>query len=42
MSFQGNLAGYIITQYKVLTRKGIEKISKSIRAYVCLVLTSRV
>ena len=40
MSFQGNLAGYIITQYKVLTRKGIEKISKSIRAYVRLGLTS--
>ena len=28
--FSGNLAGYIITQSKVLTTKGIEKISKSV------------
>ena len=40
--FSGNLAGCIITHSKVLTRKVIEKIIKSIRAYVCLVLTSQV
>ena len=32
----------IITQSKVVTRKGIEKISKSVREYVYLVLTSQV
>ena len=40
--FSGNLAGYIIIQSEVLTRKGTKKISKSIRVYVCLVLTSQV
>ena len=41
-SFSGKLEGYIIIQSEVLTRKGIEKISTSIRAYVCLALTSQV
>ena len=31
-----------ITQSKDFTRKGIEKISRSVRAYVYLVLTSQV
>ena len=37
-----NLTRWIITQSKGFTRKGIEKISRSVRAYVCLVLTSQV
>ena len=32
----------MITQYKGFARKGIEKISRSLRAYVCLVFTSQV
>ena len=34
--------GWVITQSKGFKRKGIEKISKSVRAYVSLVLTSQV
>ena len=41
-SFSGNLAGWIITQFKVFTRNGIEKISKSIRTYVSLIVISQV
>ena len=37
-----NLMPWIITQSKVFTRKGLEKISRSVRAYVYLVLTSEV
>ena len=37
-----NLTEWIITQSKGFTRKGIEKISRSVRAYVYLVLTSQV
>ena len=37
-----NLTRWIITQSKGFTKKGIEKISRSVRAYVCLVLTSQV
>ena len=37
-----NLTRWIITQSKAFTRKGIEKISRSVRAYVYLVLTSQV
>ena len=37
-----NLMQWIITQSKGFTRKGIEKISKSIRAYVYLVLTFQI
>ena len=37
-----NLTRWIITQSKDFTRKGIEKISRSVRAYVYLVLTSQV
>ena len=37
-----NLTGCIITQSKGFTRKGIEQISKSVRTYVYLVLTSQV
>ena len=37
-----NLMRWIITQSKGFTRKGIEKISKSVRAYVYLVLTSQI
>ena len=37
-----NLTRWIITRSKGFTRKGIEKISKSVRAYVYLVLTSQV
>ena len=37
-----NLIRWIITQSKRFTRKGIEKISRSVRAYVYLVLTSQV
>ena len=32
----------IITQSKIFTRKGIEKVSKSVRAYIYLVFTSQV
>ena len=37
-----NLTRSIITQSKGFTRKGIEKISRSVRVYVYLVLTSQV
>ena len=37
-----NLTRWIITQSKDFTRKGIEKISRSVRAYVYLVLASQV
>ena len=37
-----NFTRWIITQSKGFTRKGIEKISRSVRAYVYLVLTSQV
>ena len=37
-----NLTRWIITQSKGFTKKGIEKISSSVRAYVYLVLTSQV
>ena len=37
-----NLTRRIITQSKDFTRKGIEKISRSVRAYIYLVLTSQV
>ena len=37
-----NLTRWIITQSKGFTRKGIEKTSRSVRAYVFLVLTSQV
>ena len=36
-----NLRRWIITQSKAFTTKGIEKISRSMRAYVYLVLTSQ-
>ena len=37
-----NLTRWIITESIGFTRKGIEKISRSVRAYVYLVLTSQV
>ena len=37
-----NVGRWIITRSRGLTRKGIEKISRSVRAYVYLVLTSQV
>ena len=37
-----NLTRWIITQSKGFTKKGIEKISRSVRAYVYLILTSQV
>ena len=37
-----NLTRWIMTQSKGFTRKGIEKISSSVRAYIYLVLTSQV
>ena len=37
-----NLTRWIITKSKGFTRKGIEKISRSVRAYVYLFLTSQV
>ena len=37
-----HLTRWIITQSKGFTRKGIEQISRSVRAYVYLVLTSQV
>ena len=40
-SFSNNLAGWIITQSKVFSRKDIEKICKYIQVYVCLVLASQ-
>ena len=36
-----NLTRWVMTQSKGFTRKGIEKISRSVRAYVYLVLTSQ-
>ena len=41
-SLPDNHTRWIITQSKGFTRKGIEKISRSVRAYVYLVLTSQV
>ena len=38
----GNRTQWIITQSEGFTRKAIEEISRSVRAYVCLVLTSQV
>ena len=38
----GNLKRWIITQSKGLAREGIEKISRSVSAYVYLVLTSQI
>ena len=37
-----NLTQWIITQSKGFTKKGIEKLSRSVRTYVYLVLTSQV
>ena len=37
-----NLTRWIITQSRGFTKKGIEKISRSVRAYVYLILTSHV
>ena len=37
-----NLTRWIITHSKGFTKKGIEKIGRSLRAYVCLVLSSQV
>ena len=37
-----NLTRWIITQSKGFTRKGIEKISRPVRTYIYLVLTSQV
>ena len=37
-----NLTRWIITQSKGFTRKGIEKISKSVRTHICLVLTFQI
>ena len=37
-----NLTRWIIKQHKGLTRKGIEKINRSVMAYVYLVLSSQV
>ena len=37
-----NITRWIITQSKGFTKKGIATISRSVRAYVCLVLTSQV
>ena len=42
MSPPGNLTQWVITQSKGVTRKVIEKISRSVRAYIYLVLTSQV
>ena len=41
-SLPDNLTGWVMTQSKDFTRKGIEKISRSMSAYVYLVLTSQV
>ena len=41
-SLPDNLTRWIITQSKGFTRKGIETISRSVRAYVYLFLTSQV
>ena len=41
-SSPGNLTRWIITQSKGFTRKGIEQITRSVTAYVYLVLTSQV
>ena len=41
-SLPDNLTRWIMTQSKGFTGKGIEKISRSVRAYVYLVLTSQV
>ena len=39
---QGNLTRWIITQSKGFKRKGIKQISRSVRAYAYLFLTSQV
>ena len=41
-SLPDNLRRWIITRSRGFTRKGIEKTSRSVRAYVYLVLTSQV
>ena len=41
-SLSGNHARWIITLSKGFKRKDIGKISKSLKAYVCLVLTSQI
>lgn len=41
-SLSGNLTRWMFTQSKGLTRKGVEEVRKSMRAYVYLVLTSQV
>ena len=41
-SSPGNLTRWIITQSKGFARKGIEQITRSVTAYVYLVLTSQV
>ena len=41
-SSPGNLTRWIMTQSKGFTKKGTEKISRSVKAYVYLVLTSQV
>ena len=41
-SLPDNLTQWIITRSKGFTRKGIEKITRSVRAYAYLVLTSQV
>ena len=41
-SSPGNLTRRIIAQSKGFTRRGIEKISRSVKAYIDLVLTSQV
>ena len=38
---QNNLPQWMFTRSRGFTRKGIEKISRSVRAYVCLFLTSQ-
>ena len=37
-----NLTRWIIAQSKGFTKRGIEKISRPVRAYICLVLTPQV
>ena len=41
-SSPGNLARWKITQSKDFTRKGIEKVNRSVRGYIYLILTSQV
>ena len=39
---QNNLTQWIFTRSRGFTRKGIEKISRSVRTYICLFLTAQV